>query len=351
VSDKLKSELNEESVIAFLQEIVDRIKTEEDPLELNEYRRLFRKVVPFHLRSYFAAYLLAQIANGKNLGRIGQPSRGNRNERRDRNERSDRNRRDQEGRGSGRADAESSGKGRGNQSGRDELSRADSRAEGKGRGEGRGQNQRGDGSRRAENAEKTGGERPKSEPRNVLPDDVSTTLFVSIGRNRRVYPRDLIGLILQNANVEREHIGDIRVLDNYSFVQVITEDAEKIIAALNEFEYRGRKLAVSFSRKRDEPASGTSDGASEGESLGSSEEVDAGDTGDTSDAYETADSMDSRDAGADDLSSDSFDEGSDDYSADAESTSGDFESGDLGSESSDDEGHSPDDEKNREDVQ
>ena len=32
----------------------------------------------------------------------------------------------------------------------------------------------------------------------------------------------------------------------------VVEDAEKIIAALNEFEYRGRKLAVSYSRKKEE---------------------------------------------------------------------------------------------------
>ena len=62
----------------------------------------------------------------------------------------------------------------------------------------------------------------------------------------QAYPRDLIGLIMQNVEIEREHVGDIRVLDNYSFVQVITEDAQKIIDALNEFEYRGRKLVVSF---------------------------------------------------------------------------------------------------------
>ena len=77
---------------------------------------------------------------------------------------------------------------------------------------------------------------------------------MSIGRNRRVFPRDIIGLIMQNVEIDREHIGDIRVLDNYSFVQVITEDAERIIAALNEFEYRGRRLVVSYSRKKEDDA-------------------------------------------------------------------------------------------------
>ena len=130
-----------------------------------------------------------------------------------------------------------------------------------GRENARGSGERLEDSRRGKSGESRRTERPegrqgeaKSEPRNILPDDVATTLFVSIGRNRRVYPRDLIGLIMQNVEIEREHIGDIRVLDNYSFVQIVNEDAEKVIAALNEFEYRGRKLAVSFSRKRDAEA-------------------------------------------------------------------------------------------------
>ena len=47
----------------------------------------------------------------------------------------------------------------------------------------------------------------------------------------------------------QERIGDIRILDNYSFVQVMSEDADTIIQKLNEFPYRGRNLLVSYSRK------------------------------------------------------------------------------------------------------
>jgi len=64
---------------------------------------------------------------------------------------------------------------------------------------------------------------------------------------------------MQTAQIEREHIGEIRVLDNYSFVQVLTDDAEAVISALNESEYRGRKLAVSYSRKREEGAPDNAD--------------------------------------------------------------------------------------------
>ena len=223
MAEKQKTELNEEQIIAFLQDIVGKIQTEEDPLELNLYRRLFKKAVPFHLRSYFAAYLLKQINTGRLPGKIGTSSRNDRNGKSGRRDRGDRNERTE------RNDR--------NGNNRQEIRSRDARPEE---------------FKRSKPAETRSNEQVKVEPRPVLADDVSTTLFISIGRNRRVYPRDLIGLIMQNAEMDREHIGDIRVLDNYSFVQVITEDAEKIIAALNEFEYRGRKLAVSYSRKKEE---------------------------------------------------------------------------------------------------
>ena len=39
------------------------------------------------------------------------------------------------------------------------------------------------------------------------------------------------------------------MLTSYSFVQLYAEDCEKTIAALNGYDYRGRKLTVGFSRK------------------------------------------------------------------------------------------------------
>ena len=78
------------------------------------------------------------------------------------------------------------------------------------------------------------------------------TLFFSVYRKRRVYPKDIVGLLMQNAKLEKTQIGLIRVLDNYSFVQIMKEDAQKVIDLLNGFEFRGRKLTVSYSRKKEE---------------------------------------------------------------------------------------------------
>ncbi len=52
-------------------------------------------------------------------------------------------------------------------------------------------------------------------PKIVLPEDVSTSLFIGIGRKRGVFPKDIITLLIQGANIDRENIGDIRILDNY----------------------------------------------------------------------------------------------------------------------------------------
>ncbi|ULQ59077.1 DbpA RNA binding domain-containing protein [Brucepastera parasyntrophica] len=204
MSKTSKNELNDEQVVLFLNDIVEKIRTEADPSELNKFRSLFRRSVPFSLRSYFAAYVLMKMNEGKFSGKFDIPAKSSR-----------------------------FGK-----SPKDRASRTKDRREGTKQGK--------------PAKEKHSADAVKQEPRPVLPEDISTTLFISIGRNRRVFPRDILGLILQNVEMNRDNIGDIRILDNYSFVQVLIEDAPKIIEALDNYEYRGRKLAVNFSRKKDE---------------------------------------------------------------------------------------------------
>jgi RNA recognition motif-containing protein len=77
-----------------------------------------------------------------------------------------------------------------------------------------------------------------------------------VGRSRRVYPREILGLINAKTAVPREDIGAIRILDNYSFVQVRDTVAEKIIEALNGVNFRGRTLAVNYAKFRKEEENG-----------------------------------------------------------------------------------------------
>ena len=65
----------------------------------------------------------------------------------------------------------------------------------------------------------------------------------------------MVGLLISVAGLERDRIGDIRVLANYSFIQLFSEDSEKVIKALDGYDYRGRKLAVSYSKQKAEEKS------------------------------------------------------------------------------------------------
>jgi len=76
------------------------------------------------------------------------------------------------------------------------------------------------------------------------------SLFMGVGKNRRVYPKDIIHLFINTGKIEREQIGDIRILDNYSFITVSKEAADTVINNLNGINYRGRSLNINYAKKK-----------------------------------------------------------------------------------------------------
>lgn len=201
-------EINEQQLAAFLADALNRVESDNDPDTLNKLKKIFKKNIPFSRRMYVAAYLMKQAtANGYRASRFNKNERfASRNERTERNDR------------------------------REEKNARPSKTFG-----------REAAAERSETAE-----RPERAPRVQIDPSLATTIFIGIGRNRRVYPRDLVGLLVSVAGLDRERIGDIRVLANYSFIQLFTEDSEKAINALNGYDYRGRKLSVSYSRQKEE---------------------------------------------------------------------------------------------------
>ena len=141
-----------------IRQILDRIRQEEDPKELNEYRRILRRHVPLSLRAYFMAYLF------KSLG----------------------------GPALQKAPAARTQRGR-------EFSK----------------------------------------------------LFVNVGRNRRVYPKELVELFMSRLGLDRSQIREVKVLESYSFVELDSSAAERAIAELSGTELNGRKLAVNHARKKE----------------------------------------------------------------------------------------------------
>ena len=84
----------------------------------------------------------------------------------------------------------------------------------------------------------------------TLSEEESKRLFISIGKNRRLFPRDIISLVMSKTSAAREDIGLIRILDNYSFVQVRDTKADEIIGTLSGLRFRGRTLTVNFAKPR-----------------------------------------------------------------------------------------------------
>ena len=196
MSFRKENEIDMDQLAAFLKDAVEKVKTQENPDLLNDIKKVYKKNGPFTLRSYVAAYLTKQC------GTHFRPRREFYNDRKNRDYRKD--------------------------------------------------NQKVD-FKQNKSVEETTSENTESRtphPRVQIDEALATTIFVGIGRNRRVYPRDLVGLLISVAGLERDRIGDIRVLANYSFVQLFTEDSDKAINALNGYEYRGRKLSVSYSRQK-----------------------------------------------------------------------------------------------------
>ncbi len=97
----------------------------------------------------------------------------------------------------------------------------------------------------------------------------TTTVFVSVGKNRRVFPRDLVALLVTAGGVPKLDIGDIKILDNYSFVEVEENSAADLISRLEGTAFRGRRLTVNFAKKR---GSGEPDFKESSSEAGSPEE-------------------------------------------------------------------------------
>ena len=196
---------DEERFVAVLEEAISKVKTEEDPVVLTDMKKLFKKHVPFTLRSYVAAYLAKQACQGFKGG----------------------------SKYSSRTEGFTKGNDRGARKERTAPQRRHEEV------------------RRESTPEPTVTERPA--PRRVtIDEEYAATVFIGIGKNRRVYTRDLITLLMQVCKLDRERIGRIRNQENYSFVELFKEDVDDVINTLNGYNYRGRNLTVSYARKKEE---------------------------------------------------------------------------------------------------
>ena len=169
---------NTDAISGKIKNLVHRVRREEDPEVLDWFKKVLKKNVPLHLRSYVAALLLKESGIGK--GSYIPP-----------------------------------------------VKKSPSSAK-----------------------KKKTSSAVKSSFSSVGKSGFQT-LFVSIGKNRRVFPRDLSGMLCNTLDMSNESIGNIKVLDNYSFVDISPDFAQKAIDSLDGTDFRGRKITVNFARKKD----------------------------------------------------------------------------------------------------
>ncbi|MFH1352977.1 MAG: DEAD/DEAH box helicase [bacterium] len=72
-------------------------------------------------------------------------------------------------------------------------------------------------------------------------------LFVALGKKDNINARKLVDLIMSRVSIKSQHIRDVQVMENFSFINVPFEKAEEIIAS---FKKTGQKPLFSHARKR-----------------------------------------------------------------------------------------------------
>ena len=288
------TELPSAAIIAALDRMVTMVQEEEDPVELKAYRALFKKHVPFNLRGYVTAHMVKELAAARpdrNAdARRGEQRRRPRREagpaadaasaaaepRRERSAEQRRRPRRETEPAAEAADAASAAaephRERSAELRRRPRRETEPAAEAADAASAAGE------ARRERSAEQRRRPRRETEPAAEAADAASAAgearqersaeqrrrprreiepaaeglsrLFVSIGRNRRVLPDDLAELISDSVAVEQSELGEIRVLDSYSFVEVPEAVADDIIAALSGTSFKGRRITVDFARAK-----------------------------------------------------------------------------------------------------
>jgi superfamily II DNA/RNA helicase len=76
------------------------------------------------------------------------------------------------------------------------------------------------------------------------------TIFLNTGKSRRLYAKDIAGIILSSQTINKTDLKHIRVFDSYSFIDVTSSKAEEIINIINSITFKGKKLNADFAKKQ-----------------------------------------------------------------------------------------------------
>ncbi|MCY4374899.1 MAG: DbpA RNA binding domain-containing protein [Spirochaetaceae bacterium] len=81
-------------------------------------------------------------------------------------------------------------------------------------------------------------------------DSDMARLFVSVGRSRRVSRQMLTDLFVVKLDLPQDQIGEVRVLDNFSFIEVPATIAQSAIDRITGETLNGRRVNVDYARSK-----------------------------------------------------------------------------------------------------
>jgi len=75
-------------------------------------------------------------------------------------------------------------------------------------------------------------------------------LFFTIGRQQNIRPQDLVKSISEETGIQEKSIGDIRIYDKFSFVEVPEESALRVLNIMDRNNINGKRVYVQLARAR-----------------------------------------------------------------------------------------------------
>lgn len=93
--------------------------------------------------------------------------------------------------------------------------------------------------------------RQAGEPPSVPAEEGMTRLFLDLGRKDGLRPQDVVGAIANEARIPGRDIGAIDIFPRFTFVEVPSDVANKVIAALNRTTIKGTTVRASVARPKE----------------------------------------------------------------------------------------------------
>ena len=118
-------------------------------------------------------------------------------------------------------------------------------------------------------------------------------LFVTVGKTDGVYAREMIRLIDANMG-EKVEVGRIDLMKNYSFVEVLEQDAQRVMKAINGARVKGRVVRAELADAEGNDAGAAKEGRASGESREAKSSRESRNSRDSRDSRETRAPRDSR---------------------------------------------------------